>query len=114
MIPEKTEDFLAWLDKELAERCLTDYKFAQLAHMSHSVVSGIRKGKVPNLDSLLKIAKALKADDVFVLRLAGLISRPQDFDIDLELMKSACEQVPKGQRPTAVKVLRAFAPEEKH
>lgn len=113
MTPEKADDFLAWLDKELAERCLTDYKFAQLAHMSHSVISGIRKGKIPNWESLLKIAKALKVDEVFVLRLAGLLSTPQDFDPDLELMKSACEQVPKHQRPTAVKVLRAFTSEEK-
>jgi transcriptional regulator with XRE-family HTH domain len=112
MTPEKAEDFLAWLDKELAERCLTDYKFAQLAHMSHSVVSDIRKGKIPNLDSMLKIAKALKVDDVFVLRLAGLISRPQDFDIDFELLKAAYVQVPKNRRPKAIKMIRLYSEED--
>lgn len=114
MTPERVAEFLAWLDKELAERCLTDYKFAQLAHISHSVISSLRKGKMPNTETLLKISRTLKVDDVLVFRMAGVLSIPQDFDQELELMKSACDQVPKHQRPTAMRVLRAFSTDNKY
>lgn len=112
MTPEKNEDFLAWLDKELSERHLTDYKLAQLAHISHSVLSNIRKGQTPTVDTLVKLSKVLKVEDVFLLRLAGLIPTPSDFDPVLESMKAACVYVPKHQRPLALKILRDFSEEE--
>lgn len=113
MTQEKNEDFLAWLDKELAERCLTDYKLAQMAHISHSVLSNIRKGQTPTVDTLVKLSKVLRVEDVFLLRLAGLLPTPSDFDPDYELMKSAYKQIPKHKHPLAIKMLRLFSEEEK-
>lgn len=112
MTPEKNEAFLAWLDKELAERHLTDYKLAQLAHISHSVLSNIRKGQTPTVDTLVKLSKFLKVEDVFLLRLAGLLPTPQDFDPDFELLKAAYVQIPKNKRPKAIKMLRLFSEED--
>ena len=112
MSTEKNEEFLAWLDKELSERHLTDYKLAQLAHTSHSVLSNIRKGQKPTVDTLVKLSKVLKVDVVFLLRLADLIPTPSDFDPVLDLMKAACDNVPEHQRPLALRILRDFPEEE--
>jgi len=112
MTPEKNEAFLAWLDKELADRHLTDYKLSQLAHISHSVLSNIRKGQTPTVDTLVKLSKFLKVEDVFLLRLAGLLPTPQDFDPDFELLKAAYVQIPKKKRPKAIKMLRLFSEED--
>ncbi len=112
MTPEKNKDFLAWLDKELAERHLTDYKLAQLAHISHSVLSNIRKGQTPTVDTFVKLSKVFKVEDVFLLRLAGLIPKPQDFDIDFELLKAAYVELPKKRRSKAIKMIRLFSEED--
>lgn len=113
MTPEKAEDFLAWLDKRLAENCLTDLQLANKAGISHSVISSARKGKLPKWESLISIAQVFKADEVFVLRLAGLLPVPRDFDPELEMMKSACELVPKDQRALAYRMLKSFSSQTK-
>ncbi len=112
MTSEKNKEFLAWLDRELAERHLTDYQLAQLAHISHSVFSNIRKGQTPTIDTLVKLSKAFKVEDVFLLRLAGLLPKPQDFDINFELLKAAYVELPKNRRPKAIRMIRLLSEEE--
>ncbi len=112
MTTEKNKEFLAWLDRELAERHLTDYQLAQLAHISHSVFSNMRKGQKPTLDTLVKLSKVFNVEDVFLLRLAGLLPTPLDFDIDFELLKAAYVELPKRQRPKAIKMIRLTSEDE--
>ena len=54
MTPERTEHFIAWLDKNLSEAHLSDSDLARRARMSHSVLSKARKGILPKYDACVK------------------------------------------------------------
>ncbi len=112
MTLERTEAFLAWLDKQLAENHLTDTQLANKAGISHSVISKARKGILPKWDACVAIANALRVDEVEVFRAAGLLPLPPEMDADLERLRSACDQVPKNQRKRAYRVLRAISVED--
>ena len=112
MTLERTEAFLAWLDKQLAENHLTDTQLANKAGISHSVISKARKGTLPKWDACVAIAKALKVDEMEVFRAAGLLPTPPEIDLDLERLRTACEQLPKNQRKMAYRILRAISFED--
>lgn len=87
MTPERTELFIAWLDKKLSDAHLSDSELARRARMSHSVLSKARKGILPRYEACAKIAHGLKVDPIEVFRAAGLLTTPKDLDSDFERLK---------------------------
>lgn len=110
---EQIEVFIAWLDKRLAEKNMTDNQLAKRAGLGHSSLSKARKGTLPGFKTCISIAKALNVSDVEVLRAAGHISTPSDYDEDLERLLWACENVlPKRKRKEGYRVIMGISVED--
>ena len=112
MTQERTELFIEWLDKKLAEANLTDSGLAKKVRMSHSVISKARKGILPKYDACAKIARALRVDPVEVFQVAGLVPTPPDLDPDFERLKYVYSSLPSKQRKLAVRLIDVLVEED--
>jgi transcriptional regulator with XRE-family HTH domain len=110
---DQTEAFLLWLDKQLAEKNMTDNQLAKKAGLGHSSISKARKGSLPGFKGCISIARALNVSEIEVLRAAGHISTPPDYDPDLERLLWACEyQLPKRKRKEGYRVIMGMSIED--
>lgn len=110
---ERTEAFLAWLDKQLAEKNLTDNQLSKRAGLGHSSISKARKGALPGFKACISIAKALNVSEIEVLRAAGHLPTPSNYDPDLERLVWACENMlPKRKRKEVYRVIQAMSIED--
>ena len=113
MNSERTEAFLAWLDKLLAEKNLTDNQLSKRAGLGHSSISKARKGALPGFKACISIAQALNISEIEVLRAAGHLPTPPNYDEDLERLMWACENVlPKRKRKAGYRVIMGISIED--
>jgi hypothetical protein len=112
MTQERTDIFIEWLDKKLAENRMTDSLLSKQAKMSHSVLSKARRGILPKWEACDKIAHALHADPIEVFRVAGLLKSIPDQDPDFEQLKYSYFQLPVSQRKIAARLVRVLSGEE--
>lgn len=70
-IPERIEQFTAWLDSEMQLRGLTDAALAKRGGFSKSVISKARAGNIPGWEACKSIAAGLNLPAEIVLRAAG-------------------------------------------
>lgn len=108
----RTEIFIEWLDKKLAENHLTDSQLSKKAKMSHSVLSKARNGILPKWEACAKIAHALRVDPIEVFRAAGLVQLPPDLDSDFERLKFVYGTLPTNQRKLAIRLIDVLTTEE--
>ena len=111
MEPENSEEFLRWFDGELSKLHLTDYQFAQLAGITHPVISKARKGKLPGWNSCVKIAIALHVDPVEVFRMVGLLPKRRNRTLEVGNLVYLCENLPEEYVAIALRLIKAL-PEE--
>lgn len=110
---ERTEAFLAWLDKQLAEKNLTDNQLAKKAGLGHSSISKARKGALPGFKACISIAQALNVSEIEVLRAAGHIPTPPNHNPDLERLLWACEnKLPRRKLKEGYRVITAMSSED--
>lgn len=86
-LPDRIENFIAWLDAELDRRHITDAVLARRAGINQSVISRARSGDLPGFKSCLAIGIGLNVPPEIVLRAAGhLPPLPVSDTIQLELV----------------------------
>jgi transcriptional regulator with XRE-family HTH domain len=112
MIPEQTEVFLAWLERQLAENNLTEFQLARRAGITHTVFSKARKGNLPAWDACLAIARALRVPEYEVFRVAGLLPTPPNTDADRDTLHWEVDQLPQYKVKSAIRVVRALSIED--
>jgi transcriptional regulator with XRE-family HTH domain len=66
-------EFTQWLNNEKAKRGWTDYRLSAEAHISTSVLSNIKNGRLPKWDACKSIAGALGVSPISIFRKAGLL-----------------------------------------
>ncbi len=72
--------------------------------MSANYVGVLERGlKLPTLDTLAKLAKALDVG------LTELLEEPRDRDVWIDEVATVAAGIPRAQRPTALAVLKAIA-----
>ena len=83
---------------------LSQARLAELAHVTPNYVGLIERGlKLPTIDTLVNLAKALGAEP------AELLGRVQVGDDWLDELASVAATVPKQLRPVALAVMKAIA-----
>jgi transcriptional regulator with XRE-family HTH domain len=112
MNSERSEAFRAWLDKQLADNNLTENQLSVRAGLGHSTISKARKGTVPGYKTCISLAQALRVSEIEVLRLAGHLPTPPDYDPDREALYWECEQLPKYKVKMARRVMKAMSVED--
>lgn len=84
-ISDEDEHFRVWLTEEIERRGLSQAEVARRSGMSAAMLSLVMTGKRPiGLDGARGVARALNLDEMYVLRLAGLVreSKVRDEIID--------------------------------
>lgn len=71
LLPDRIENFLTWLDLELADRQITDSELARRGGISHAAISRARHGQLPGWEACKGIARGLNLPPEIVLRAAG-------------------------------------------
>lgn len=85
-------------------RGLSQAKVAELAHVTPNYVGMLERGqKLPTLDTLVKIAKALQVEP------GELLGTVRVADEWLENVTTVASTIPKQFRPIALAVLKAIA-----
>jgi len=110
---EQIEVFIAWLDKQLAEKNMTDNQLAKRAGLGHSSLSKARKGSLPGFKACISIARALNVSEIEALRAAGHLPTPSDYSPDREALIWECEQLPEHLTYMARQVVRAMSEADK-
>ncbi|MEW5873415.1 MAG: hypothetical protein AB1894_29410 [Chloroflexota bacterium] len=100
------EDFLAWLDGELALRGWNDFQLSQQAGVSHSMLSRARRGALPGWDGCEAIASALDVPAELVFRLAGLLPELPDEDGGFEQWRYLLVQLSEEDRQELLQIAR--------
>ena len=113
MNSERSEAFRAWLDKQLADNNLTENQLSVRAGLGHSTISKARKGTVPGYKTCISLAQALRISEIEVLRLAGHLPTPPDYDADREALIWECEQLSQPLVFMARTVVRAMSDADK-
>ena len=114
MKSENVEEFLKWLDGQLANLHLTDYQFAKMAGLTHTTLSKARKGKLPGWNACVKIANALHIDPVFLFRMVGLLPKRPGAKPAREELLFVCESLPEDWVSAATRVVKALPPTEQN
>ena len=84
------DDFVTWLNRIIADKGGVR-ELARMMEVSSASVSNVRNGHTkPSLDFCLKLAKALKVQDMFVLQKAGVRWLP---DTMPEVVKEIVQEV---------------------
>lgn len=112
MEPENTDEFLKWLDDELAKLNLNDYQFAKRAGLAHTTISKARKGKLPGWDACVKVANTLHVDPVFIFHMVGLLPKRQAAKPARAYLIFLCENLPEDWVVAASRVIKALPPTE--
>ncbi len=113
MNSERSEAFRAWLDKQLAENNLTENQLSVRAGLGHSTISKARKGTVPGYKTCVSLARALRVSEIEVLRVAGHLPTPPDYDPDREALIWECEQLQQHLVFMARYLVRAMSEADK-
>jgi len=111
-LPEKTDEFIDWLNSELNSRGWTDYELAKRAKISPSVISRARIGSLPKYAACNSIASAMKIPLETVLRKAGLLPENTSTQSNPEIDELAYlfQQLSAEDRKHILSIARTFLP----
>lgn len=100
------DDFIAWLDAELAQRQWSYSQLARRAGLAHSVFSRARAGAAPGWRSCRAIAEALGAPPEEVLRRAGLLPPIPADQAEFEQFRRLLAQLSPEDREELLEIAR--------
>jgi transcriptional regulator with XRE-family HTH domain len=118
-----TQTLAEWLEDELERRGLTQAKLAVYADVAQATVNNImRKGHIPRIETLFRVADYLGVDRVEMMVLAGLLrpadqllreghrpppQPPADDPLVMQLLEEF-RRVPDEWKPELIQVARLF------
>jgi transcriptional regulator with XRE-family HTH domain len=100
------DDFIAWLDAELAQRRWNYGQLARRAGLAHSVFSRARAGVAPGWRSCCAIAEALGLPPEPVLRRAGLLPPLPADQAEFEQFRHLLAQLSPAERQELMEIAR--------
>jgi len=105
--------FVEWLEKEMAERNLSQSELARRSGVTRSAINGVLTGyRNPGPELCESIARAFKIAPEIVFRKAGILPPKPSKDNLTEEAEFLLSQLTEPQRKQAVKFIRFLAEEK--
>lgn len=104
------DEFWAWFDAVRRERDFSDRQMAEMARISHSVISKARNEIQPiGYDALIKIGDAFGLSAPMVLRLAGHMEQEDALSPEQQLWLSLLADLDEFDREELIAIARVRA-----
>lgn len=104
MVDNLAEQFIHWLDSELARMGWNDYQLSLQAGISHSMISRARRGTPPGWDVCEALARALHVPADLVFRKAGLLPDEQEDEAGFERWRKVLALLPEAEREELLQI----------
>ena len=111
-LPDRIENFVAWLDREILTRGLTDAELSRRGGIVQSVISSARAGKLPSWTACVGIARGLNLPAEVVFRAAGHLPPVSISDQEKQELDHLYQQASSALRRQVLDYLRYLVERE--